>query len=92
MATIPLNIDEADLKKIDYLVKKGLFKNRSQALRNLLLEQLNHINLPFEWEEKESDEKVNYVVRKLLNIPNQKLIIKSDKPASQLIQEERERY
>jgi len=92
MATIPLKIDDLDLKKIDYLVKKGVFKNRSQALRALLSDQLNQLILPFEWEEKEKDEKIDNVVHKLLNIPNKSLIIKAEKPISLIVQEERERY
>lgn len=91
MATIPLTIDEADLKKIDFLIKKGIFKNRSQAIRVLLADRLINIIIPFENEEN-TDAIVNNVVKRMLSVSNQSLIIKSDKSAVELVQEERERY
>jgi len=92
MPTIPLKLDDADLRKIDYLVKKGQYKNRSHAIRNLLIEQLNSILIPLEWQEEESDKNIDEVVRKLLNLPKQNIVIKSDEPISKIVQEERERY
>jgi len=92
MATIPLNIDEADLKKIDYLVKKGQYKNRSQAIKSLLLEQLNRLLIPFEFQESESDRKVDDVVQKLLKLPEREVAITFEKRLSELISEERDRY
>ncbi|MHA1439950.1 MAG: ribbon-helix-helix domain-containing protein [Promethearchaeota archaeon] len=92
MATIPINIDDVNLKKIDYLVKKGHFKNRSQAIRSLLFERLNKILLPFERECSENNENIAFAIKKLMNLKNPKVIIKSDKTASILIDQERERY
>ncbi|HEY0089796.1 MAG TPA: ribbon-helix-helix domain-containing protein [Candidatus Lokiarchaeia archaeon] len=92
MATIPLHIDETDLKKIDYLVKKGQYKNRSQAIKSLLLEQLNRLLIPFEFQESESDRKVDDVVQKLLKLPEREVAITFEKRLSELISEERDRY
>jgi len=92
MATIPLHIDETDLKKIDYLVKKGQYKNRSQAIKSLLLEQLNRLLIPFEFQESESDSKVDDVVQKLLKLPEREVAITFEKRLSELISEERDRY
>lgn len=91
MATIPLKLDGAHLKKIDFLIKKGIFKNRSQAIRCLLADRLINVILPFE-NEANTDAIVNNVVKRMLGVSNQSLIINSDKSAVELVQEERERY
>ena len=36
---IPVRFKEKDIKKIDELVKSGLFKSRSEAIRSLSLEE-----------------------------------------------------
>lgn len=38
VVVIPIRFKEKDLKKIDELVKSGIFKSRSEAIRNLSLE------------------------------------------------------
>jgi len=38
VAVIPIRFKEKDLKKVDELVKNGVFKSRSEAIRNLSLE------------------------------------------------------
>jgi len=48
IAKIAVSIDEKQLKKIDFYVKKHVFKNRSQAFQisiNRTLEQLEHDRL-----------------------------------------------
>ena len=47
VVVIPIRFKEKDLKKIDDLVKSGIFKNRSEAIRNLSLEaaQGRYVNL-----------------------------------------------
>ncbi len=40
MAVIPVKIDEEDAKKLDMLVRFGLFKNRTEAIRWALREGL----------------------------------------------------
>ncbi len=49
MKTIPVPLDDNDLKKIDYLIKIGRYKNRTQAIRNLLQEKLAEEWIIFEW-------------------------------------------
>lgn len=39
MITIPLGLDEETVSKIDALVKKGVYKNRSEALRDQILKE-----------------------------------------------------
>lgn len=40
MKAIPIKIPEEELDKIDYLIKIGKFKNRSDALRNFISKSL----------------------------------------------------
>jgi Arc/MetJ-type ribon-helix-helix transcriptional regulator len=40
MTTIPIKIDDVELRKIDHLVKIGRFKNRSQAIRSFIRDKL----------------------------------------------------
>jgi metal-responsive CopG/Arc/MetJ family transcriptional regulator len=53
MAKVAVSIDNKQLKKIDYYVKKKVFKNRSQAFQlsiNQTLQHLEHSRLAQECE------------------------------------------
>lgn len=53
IAKIAVSIDEKQLKKIDFYVKKHVFKSRSQAFQisiNQTLQQLEHSRLAIECE------------------------------------------
>jgi len=40
LSVVPVKLERDDVKKLDTLVKLGIFKNRSQAIRSLLRDQL----------------------------------------------------
>ena len=40
MSFVPVKLERDDVRRLDTLVKLGVFKNRSQAIRSLLKEQL----------------------------------------------------
>lgn len=40
MSVLPVKLEREDVKRLDTLVKLGVFKNRSQAIRSILREQL----------------------------------------------------
>ena len=50
MTTIPIQLNEVDLGKIDYLIKIGRYKNCSQALRFLIQDRLSQETIQFEFE------------------------------------------
>lgn len=43
MAKVAVSIDDKQLKKIDYYVKKRIFKNRSQAFQLSIEQTLEHL-------------------------------------------------
>ena len=43
MAKIAVSIDNKQLKKIDFYVKKKIFKNRSQAFQQSISQTLEHL-------------------------------------------------
>ena len=92
MPIIPLRIDDEDLKKIDHLVKKGRYKNRSQAIKKLLLEKLQQETVPFEWQEDSDEELRKEIVNKLISMENFSFSSNLTKSAEDLIGKERERY
>ena len=53
MATIPLKLNDSDIKKIDYLVKIGKYKSRNQAIRSLINRSLKEEALLFEDEDSQ---------------------------------------
>jgi len=67
MTIVPIQLNEMELQKIDFLIKTGKYKNRSQAIRTLLNQRLEQETFSFEWENEEEDQKRNEIVEKLLN-------------------------
>lgn len=55
MANIPIKLSNADVKKIDYLVKIGRFKSRNQAIRSLINKSLEEESFLFEEENPKFD-------------------------------------
>lgn len=92
MTTIPIQLNETDLKKIDYLVKIGRYKNRSQAIKTILQERLSQEAIQFNLENPEEENLRKQIVQELSKIPNFSFKIKSKKSAAELVSEERERY
>jgi Arc/MetJ-type ribon-helix-helix transcriptional regulator len=91
MSTIPIKLKEVDLEKIDYLIKRGKYKNRSQAIMKILQEKLDQELLPFEFDSQEAEEQRKMVLKKMLAIEDFKVEFLTPKSAVELISEERER-
>lgn len=92
MTTIPIPIEENDLKKIDYLIKIGRYKNRTQAIKALLQEKLAQETIIFEWEKSVDAIPIKKIIDDLTKLSNFSFTIESNKSADELIGEERERY
>jgi Arc/MetJ-type ribon-helix-helix transcriptional regulator len=92
MATIPIKIDEIELAKIDILVKRGQYKNRSQAIKSMLLTRLNQEYQPITWESPEEVKLQEKIFHELMNQPNHYFSIKTGKSAHEIIAAEREQY
>ncbi len=88
MAIIPINLDEGIVEKIDLLVKQGLYKNRSEALRDQILKGIENPSLISE-PDKESDV-YQKLLEELINsdpIP----LLDGDKTINEMVSEGRER-
>jgi Arc/MetJ-type ribon-helix-helix transcriptional regulator len=62
MKVIPVRIDDKKLKNIDMLVKSGIYKSRSEALRKILEIGLEEID-----EEIEYIKKIDKIVDKIID-------------------------
>ncbi|MEX2680054.1 MAG: ribbon-helix-helix domain-containing protein [Candidatus Sigynarchaeota archaeon] len=91
MTTIPVKIDEVDLRKIDHLVKIGRFKNRSQAIRSFIRDKLGDAALFPEPVDPEIEKRYHEVMVKLKELARSPVRIESTKTALELVKEERER-
>ncbi|OLS13618.1 MAG: hypothetical protein RBG13Loki_2744 [Promethearchaeota archaeon CR_4] len=91
MATIPIQFSDEDLKKIDYLVKIGRYKNRSQAIKTIVEERLTRETLQFDFENSNEDETLHGIVAQLKELPRVTFRILGEKSAAEIVSEERER-
>ena len=91
MATIPIKLGDSELKKIDYLIKIGRYKNRSQAIRTMLDEKLANEAHPLEFEDEQDEIKRKEIVAELKKIAEINFRSMAKKPLAETITEERER-
>ena len=64
MTIVPIQLNDVELQKIDYLIQLGKYKNRSQAIRMFISHQLEEETIKFEWENKEENQKRIAIVEK----------------------------
>lgn len=92
MATIPVQLSNFELAKIDYLVKIGRYKNRTQAIIALLRSGIREESLSFDWEDPLEEGASQALIEQMLRDPETHFVIKGQKSAHDLLAEERERY
>lgn len=92
MTVIPIQLSEIDLKKIDYLIKLGRYKNRSQAIKEILRERLAQETSMQDFETSEEEQKRKKIVEELSRTSKFEFTIKSKKSAADLVSEDRERF
>ena len=84
MGIVPVRIDDDQLKRIDLLVKRGVYKTRNQAIREMLKTRLQ--------EELSEDEDVEEVVRVLIETKkkgHEPLVLQLEKSAVETVAEGR---
>jgi Arc/MetJ-type ribon-helix-helix transcriptional regulator len=91
MTTIPIKLDEVELRKIDHLVKTGRYKNRSQAIRSFIKAKLEDEILLPEAADPEIEKKYHDIMAKLRKQVHLVVQINSAKTALELVENERER-
>jgi Arc/MetJ-type ribon-helix-helix transcriptional regulator len=94
MITVPVQLSDEDVAKIDYLVQIGKYKNRTQAIKHYLKTGLLQEIILFEWEEVDPQTVAasKRVLDKMCRHPQLNFSIISAKSAHELIAEERERW
>ena len=88
MATIPINLDDATVRRLDTLVSLGIYKNRTEAIRDQIIKGLALIETVV-FPEKSS--KYNKALQNMLEKSSPPNIIISPKSAVELVSEGRER-
>ena len=89
MGNIPINLDDEIIEKIDLLVKKGFYKNRSEALRDQILKNLSKISII---DNSQNQEDIyQELLDKLLKLPDPPQVLNTKKSLTELVSEGRER-
>ncbi len=89
MAIIPVNLDDETIKKIDFLVKKGVYKNRSEALLDQIKKGIESISLIPDLET--DSELFQKLLKVLLNLPEPPQFLDGKKSLTELVSEGRKR-
>ena len=88
MATIPINLDNETVKRLDTLVSQGLYKNRTEAIRDQIekgLALMQTVKFP------QKSSKYHDVLRRLLSEISPPNVLTTTKSAVELVSEGRER-
>ncbi len=88
MATIPINLDTETVKRLDTLVSQGVYKNRTEAIRDQIekgLALMQTVIFP------QRSTKYKEVLRKLLGENTPPNVFRTSKSAVQLVSDGRER-
>lgn len=89
MITIPVGLDEETIEKLDALVKKGLYKNRTEAIRAQITNGLAKKSL---LELKETPEEIKEkIFKNLLQSSRPINLLPTNKSIMELVSEGRER-
>lgn len=91
MATIPISLDDEIIKKIDFLIKKGIYKNRSEALRDQIVKGLEKFKLFSNSDDEDKSKDYHNVLDYLINLKSPPDILKTKKSVTELVSEGRER-
>ena len=89
MITIPVGLDEETIAKLDALVQKGLYKNRTEAIRAQIMNGLDKRSV---LEIKETPEAIKEkIFQKLLQSSKPINLLPTKKSITELVSEGRER-
>ena len=89
MITIPVGLDEETIAKLDALVQKGLYKNRTEAIRAQIMNGLDKRSV---LEIKETPEAIKEkIFQKLLQSSKPINLLATKKSITELVSEGRER-
>lgn len=88
MVTIRINLDDETVKRLDFLIAKGLYKNRTEAIQDQIekgLVQLESVDSP------DITAKHMEIIRELLTQPSPPPFLADKKSTEELVAEGRKR-
>ena len=89
MASIPIRLNDEIIKKIDILIAKGRYKNRTEALRDQIIKGLDKISLVED--SVIENEKFDLILKKMLLQKSTPDLLRTKKSVVDLVAEGRER-
>ena len=92
MTTVPIQLKEADISKIDYPVKMGKFKSRNQAIRALIEESLAREEIDLNESDPKTLVEKEQFFQLLDQMPHFQLCLKGNKSIADLVSKDRDRF
>ena len=89
MVTLPIGLDDEIVKKIDALVENGVYKNRTEALRDQIVKGIQKIEVIELNQSKKPEFKA--ILDSLLSMDSPPSLLKSDKSVVEMVSEGRQR-
>ncbi len=89
MTSIPIRLNDEIIKKIDILIAKGRYKNRTEALRDQIIKGLDKISLVED--SVIENEKFDLILKKMLLQKSTPDLLRTKKSVVDLVAEGRER-
>jgi len=91
MQNIPVGLDDKTIAKLDALVKLGIYKNRTEAIRAQILEGLSKKPYVMKILDKDRQEKIDEAVRWMFERDHPLLRLKTSQTIASLVSEDRDR-
>ena len=91
MGTVPVKLQVALIEKLDAFVRMGKFKNRSEAIRQILRQYLERVPMTGPLSDEPNINQISSVVNLMLTKKKPVFNITSRKTAAKLVKEGRER-
>ena len=89
MTSIPIRLNDEIIKKIDILISKGKYKNRTEALRDQIIKGLDKISLVED--SVIENEKFDLILKKMLLKKSTPDLLRTKKSVVDLVAEGRKR-
>lgn len=91
MTIIPIQLNDADIQKLDYLIKQGRYKSRNQAIKKYFEEGIAREQIDFDTIDPDFDSKKKKLFELLDDVPSLSFHLKTRKSWADQISQERDR-
>jgi Arc/MetJ-type ribon-helix-helix transcriptional regulator len=90
MGTIPVQLPDPDLQKIDLLINLGKYKNRTQAIREIIHSKLTQESLSLDFENAQEIAQEKKIIQEILESGPVELKWKEKRSAAELLRMDRD--